>query len=295
MIVMDMFNGTGHFLLDSYLHTVFSHFFGAFYESFHLDWLVIRKFCLYLHHRLVSHYEKDIFLLMALIVMGTAQKSMAQNVELNDQTQFVVAKGKGSVNIRKSPNAKAAKADALGEDETLPVIKEQNGWYQVLLTDGKTGWVNKTVCRVSTAQLNVSQICDHVFGVSDSYDDWRMWTVGKVEGTDMYVAIDEFALWLGKKVGNHLVFDQCVSFTTSYDPDRKELLVEPPVSIEDGYRVYYGDANAMPDNQEGKAFRPSSLTKQDIKRLFNGRQQKGRYRFFGPELFAKKYRDVIFG
>ena len=241
--------------------------------------------------------KKIALLLMALIVMGAAQEMTAQNIELNDQTQFIVAKGKGGVNIRKMPNAKAAKVGMLEEDETLPVVAEQNGWYQVLLTNGKTGWINKTVCRVSTAELNVSQICDHIYGVCYSYDDWRMWSVGRIEGSNMFVAIDGGStLWLGKKVGNHLVFDQNVDFFTSYNDERKDLLIERSTNTEDyGYRVFYGNANAMPDNQGGIEFRPSSLTKQDIQRLFNGRQQKGRYLFYGPELFAKKYADVIFG
>lgn len=72
-------------------------------------------------------------MIAALVAVQLA--CVAQTESFNDQTQFVMAKGTGSVNIRKAPNGKAAKVSTLGQDEALPVLTEQSGWYQVLLTD----------------------------------------------------------------------------------------------------------------------------------------------------------------
>lgn len=225
---------------------------------------------------------------------------------ITDQTQFVMTKGNGSVNIRKAPNTKAAKVGSLGMDETLPVLAEQNGWYQVCLTDGKKGWVSQTVCRISDAPLDVTKICDHVFGTSEMYDEWGKWVVAQVKGTDMFVAITGGAnmpypigmdaLWLGKKVGNTLVFDQYVPFTTSFSPGNpNEFDINPSDYYEDGYNLFYGDKYSMPDNQGGKEFRPSSLTQEKVKKLFNGKQKKDRKLFLGPAMFGKKYANVVFG
>lgn len=246
-------------------------------------------------------------MIAALVAVQLA--CVAQTESFNDQTQFVMAKGTGSVNIRKTPNAKAAKVSALGQDETLPVLAEQNGWYQVLLTDGQKGWINKTVCRISDAPLDVTKICDHVFGTSEGYDEYNMWMVAQVKGTDMIVAITYASntnepisvpwlncLWLGKKVGNTLVFDQYVPFFASYDrdmPNRFEIF--PSDYRDDGYNLFYGEKYGMPDNQGGKEFRPSTLTQETIKKLFNGKQKKDWKLFLGPALFGKKYANVQFG
>lgn len=250
--------------------------------------------------------KRTILFLAAAMMLGVAMPTMAQTETFTDQTQFVVTKGNGSINIRKAPNAKAAKVSALGQDETLPVLTEQAGWYQVLLTDGQKGWINKTVCRISDAPLDVTKVCDHVYGVSEMYDEWDKWIVAQVKGTDMFVAITGGAnmpypigmdaLWLGKKVGNALVFDQYVLFTTSYDQEKSNRFdIYPSNYYEDGYQLFYGNMYSMPDNQGGKEFRPSTLTQETIKKMFNGKQKKDRKLFLGPALFGKKYANVVFG
>lgn len=248
--------------------------------------------------------KRTIVMIAALVVVQLV--CVAQTESINDQTQFVMAKGTGSVNIRKAPNAKAAKVSTLGQDETLPVLTELSGWYQVLLTDGQKGWINKTVCRISDASLDVTKVCDHVYGVSEMYDEWGKWIVAQVKGTDMFVAITGGAnmpypigldaLWLGKKVGSTLVFDQYVLFTTSYDQDKSNRFdIYPSNYYEDGYQLFYGNMYSMPDNQGGKEFRPSTLTQETIKKMFNGKQKKDWKLFLGPALFGKKYANVQFG
>lgn len=255
----------------------------------------------------MKEIKRTIVMIAALVVVQLA--CVAQTESFNDQTQFVMAKGTGSVNIRKAPNGKAAKVSTLGQDETLPVLTEQSGWYQVLLTDGQKGWINKTVCRTSDAPLDVARISDHVFGTSAGYDEYNIWMVAQVKDTDMFVAItyasntDEpisipwfNCLWLGKKVGNTLVFDQYVHFFVSYDrdsPNRFEIF--PSNHDDDGYQLFYGEKYSMPDNQGGKEFRPSTLTQETIKKLFNGKQKKDRKLFLGPALFGKKYANVELG
>lgn len=255
----------------------------------------------------MKEIKRTIVMIAALVAVQLA--CVAQTESFNDQTQFVMAKGTGSVNIRKAPNGKAAKVSTLGQDEALPVLTEQSGWYQVLLTDGQKGWINKTVCRISDAPLDVARICDHVFGTSAGYDEYNIWMVAQVKDTDMFVAItyasntDEpistpwfNCLWLGKKVGNTLVFDQYVLFTTSYDQDKSNRFdIYPSNYYDDGYQLFYGEKFSMPDNQGGKEFRPSTLTQETIKKLFNGKQKKDRKLFLGPALFGKKYANVELG
>lgn len=238
-----------------------------------------------------------LILLSAILLLGMAQTMAAQEYEIDEQTQFVVIKGRNGVKIRKAPNAKAAKVFTLTEDETLPVIAEQKGWYKLLLPDGKTGWINKALCRISNATLNVNTICDRVYGICEGYDDWTMWMVGQIKGTNLYVCHSAGStLWLGKKVGNHLVFDQNVYFATGYTEKDYGFEYERSTNTEDyGYYVYYGKSHSITDHQGGIQFRPSSLTKKDIEKLFNGHQQRGQYLFLGPELFANKYANVIFG
>lgn len=251
--------------------------------------------------------KRTLFSFAAAIMLGmAAMPTMAQTESFNDQTQFITPKGTNSVNIRTAPNAKAKKIFSLAQDETLPVLSEQNGWYQVLLTDGKKGWISKSVCRISNTPLDVKKICDHVFGISETYEDWCMWTVAQVKGTDMFVAIttgsnmlspmDMNALWLGKKVGNTLVFDEYVPFTSSYDAVKSSRFdIYPLDNYEDGYVLFYGDNFAMPDNQGGLQFRPSLLTQDTIKKIFNGKQKRDWNLFLGPQMFGKKYAEVVIG
>ena len=230
---------------------------------------------------------KRLFMLLAAAMMlGVAMPTMAQTELFTEQTKFIVPKGSGSINIRKSPNAKSQKVATLGKDETLPVLSEQNGWYQVLLTDCKKGWVSKSVCRISDAPLDVTKICDHVFGISVSYDESASWTVAQLKGTDMFVAITDGvnvftpvgsnAIWLGKKVGNTLVFDQYVPFGARYsseNPSRFDLYPGDNY-YKGGYELYFGDKYEMPDNQGGSVLRPSTLDMGTIKKIFDGKQRK---------------------
>ncbi len=239
---------------------------------------------------------------------ANAQKTdgASPQAKQNDVPQFVVAKGKGAVNIRKAPNTKAVKIDSMEEDQTFPVVKEQDGWYEIRLNNGKTGWVSKTVCRISEGILDISKVSDHLYGVSESYEDYLGWCVAQVEGTDwvvcvtigcnMYQPLGDTGshLWLGKKIGNTLVFDQSIAFSARHvsgAPD-KFVIERATWTDEYGFDVYYGDNHATPKDF---GFRPSSLTKQEIERLFNGKQNKGKYLFIGPELFASKYANVEFG
>lgn len=251
---------------------------------------------------------RKVFMLFATALMlGMSVPAMAQIESLTEQTKFIVPKGSGSINIRKSPNAKSQKVATLGKDETLPVLTEQNGWYQVLLTDCKKGWVNKSVCRISDAPLDVTKICDHVFGISVAYDECASWTVAQLKGTDMFVAITgganiftpvgSDAIWLGKKVGNTLVFDQYVPFSARYsseNPSRFDLYPGDNY-YEGGYELYFGDKYEMSDNQGGSVLRPSAIDMETIKKIFNGKQRKDQILFLGPQMFGKEYANVVFG
>ena len=256
--------------------------------------------------------KKVFYLLASVILFSFTTTTMAQSsAQLNNETKFIVAKAKGSVNIRKMPNAKAAKAGSLAVDQTLPVVGEKQGWYQVLMPDKKTGWISQTACKEMTATLDEDKVCNHVYGVSETYEDCVEWEVGKIAGTDMYVALTSASnmdeplgcpwnscLWLGKKIGNVLVFDQYVFFSPQYSSDDANLfnlMTSDYIINEISYTLYFGDNYSMPDNQGGNRLRPSSLPQKTIQQLFNGKQKKDRILILGPALFTKKYADVQFG
>lgn len=227
---------------------------------------------------------------------------------ITDQTRFIGAKGNGGVNVRSNADMKASKIGTLFSDQILPVVGGKNGWYQILMTDGKKGWVNSSVCSIIEKRINIEDVCDHVYGISDSYDEYAGWIVGAVEGTDLYVAItmasntDTFlfpwyeCFWLGKKVGNVIAFDRYVIISSFYDENMGQMEIIKENNSEGLYYILkYGNQNCMPDNQGGNVFRPSSITEKIIKQLFNGNEHKGRYLFLGPDMFTNKYANVIFG
>ena len=244
-----------------------------------------------------------------LAMMAVSMTSMAQTVTFTEQTQFVIAKGNGSVNIRKAPNAKAAKVAAMYADQSLPVLKEQGGWYQVQTTSAETGWVSATVVRKNDATLNAGKVCDHVYGLSEDYEDYVEWYVGRVEDTDTYLAFTVSSnmegpigcpwfetLWMGRKVGNVLVFDQYVPFGTTTSEDAGELkLFDQDFDGGKGCFLRYGSKYAMPDNQGGEVLRLSALPMNTVRQIFDGRQKKDRRLFLGPQLFGTKYANIVLG
>lgn len=251
--------------------------------------------------------KRTFAVLVALLAISMA--GVAQTVTLTSQTQFVVAKGSGSVNIRKSPNAKAAKAGQMFADQTLPVLQQQDGWYQVLTTSGEKGWVSATVTRINDATLNAAKVCDHVYGVSVNYEDYMEWYVGRVEGTDTYLAYTiasnmeapincpwNETLWMGRKVGNVLVFDQykCISLSESDDASTLKLS-DYEFDGEKGFYLSYGKKYAMPDNQGGEVLRLSALPMKIVRQIFSEKQKNHRYLFLGPQVFTTKYAKVVFG
>ena len=256
--------------------------------------------------------KKTVKRTFALLVafMAVSMAGVAQAPTFTDQTQFVVAKGSGSVNIRKAPNTKAAKVGSIPADFTFPVLQEKDGWYQVVNTEGETGWVSATVTRINDATLNADKVCDHLYGMSDTYEDYAEWYVGRVKDTDIYLAItsqsnmfEQFpfpgwgeTLWMGKKVGNVLVFDQYLIVNTSESDDAGELkLIDDDSSDDKVWYLRYGDSYSMPDNQGGKKLRLSSLPQNTVRKMFDGRQKKDRLLFLGPQLFVTKYANVVFG
>ena len=244
-----------------------------------------------------------------LVFMTVSLACVAQTATITDNTQFVIAKGSGSVNIRKAPNTKAAKVASMYADQTLPVLQEKDGWYQVMTYSGETGWVSATVCRINDAVLNADKVCDHVYGSSVSYEEYVEWYVSRVEGTDTWLAYtvasntDEpfpttwyGAVWKGRLVGNVLVFEEYVYTDLSYSSDDAKLeLIDDQFDEDKGWRLRYCDKQTMPDNQGGRVFSLKSLTKDNVQKMFDGRQKKVMRLFLGPQLFAPKYANVEFG
>lgn len=73
--------------------------------------------------------KKTFLFLTAVLFAATAS---AQDPRIVDGTDFIVVKGTSAVNIREDASTKSAKIGSLGVDFTLPVIGDDNGWYQVI-------------------------------------------------------------------------------------------------------------------------------------------------------------------
>ena len=220
--------------------------------------------------------------------------------------KFIVPKSTSSVNLRQSPNSSAKVVGQLNPDFSLPVVsKSSDGkWYQVVNTDGQKAWISISVCRESEEVLDIESIKDVEFGVSVDYEEWYGWCVAPVKGTDWYVAYTACdntqkvpwpwgsQLWLGKKEGEHLVFDRYVVIETHCDETYQKLSIKK-MQNENGifYAVYYSEKNATPMWWP----HPSIFEYGIVNQLFKGSEHKGRFLYLGPELFTQKYRDVEFG
>lgn len=66
------------------------------------------------------------------------------NASPNVQSKSVKLKDAdvGSLRVRSEPNTSSQEVARLNPGQNVKVLKEQNGWYQIELEPGKTGWVS---------------------------------------------------------------------------------------------------------------------------------------------------------
>ncbi|GAW91270.1 SH3 domain-containing protein [Calderihabitans maritimus] len=68
------------------------------------------------------------------------------------ETKVALVTGK-VVNVRQGPGLNFARIDKVTEGERLPVVGEDNGWYQVVLDGGRKGWIAGWLAKVDTQSL----------------------------------------------------------------------------------------------------------------------------------------------
>jgi len=54
----------------------------------------------------------------------------------------------GSVNVRSGPSAESSKVGSVNGDMVVNVLGESNGWYEIQMSDGTTGWVSGKMIKV---------------------------------------------------------------------------------------------------------------------------------------------------
>ena len=68
------------------------------------------------------------------------------SVNENDGTTYTRKKGiirsGSSVNVRSEPSKDASKVSSVKGDAVVEVLSESNGWYEIQLSDGITGWIS---------------------------------------------------------------------------------------------------------------------------------------------------------
>ncbi len=66
-----------------------------------------------------------------------------QQPQPKDAMVIVTVSEDATLNVRSLPSSSGAIVDMLFQGDKLPLIKEENGWYQVQFEDETTGWISK--------------------------------------------------------------------------------------------------------------------------------------------------------
>jgi uncharacterized protein YgiM (DUF1202 family) len=69
---------------------------------------------------------------------GAAEEGAAEGAMV-----LVTVQEDSTLNVRSLPSSSGAVVDMLFGGDRLPLVKEENGWYQVLFEDETTGWISK--------------------------------------------------------------------------------------------------------------------------------------------------------
>lgn len=99
-----------------------------------------------LHVHTVKGYQLNSIITMAVIVPdATAAAAFTQNASLSaiqKPAVVILQTPTGFLRVRTEPTLGASETAQVKPGDTFDFIDEQNGWYEIKLTDGKTGWVN---------------------------------------------------------------------------------------------------------------------------------------------------------
>ena len=78
----------------------------------------------------------------------TKTESVKEEAELNE-TRSIRTQKDGSVNVRKSPSSDSERIASAAPDSVFPLISiSENGWYEIRLRDGTTGFISPNLGRI---------------------------------------------------------------------------------------------------------------------------------------------------
>ncbi len=86
----------------------------------------------------------------ALIYLGINPAAASQSATpvsspsalLNTPTVTITNTPTGFLRVREKPDVSSPEVTQVKPGETYPLLNETNGWYEIKLTDGKTGWIS---------------------------------------------------------------------------------------------------------------------------------------------------------
>lgn len=169
-----------------------------------------------------------LMMLTAICTSGNAQ-SLLENLIFEAPKQLVRPTGMAT-NVRTKPSKSAPKVKWPGSPWDLTVSKnevynaqsENAAWYNIGI-----GWISKSAARKVTSAPITDKMLNRFYGWSDGYDLWQEYLVSKTKSKyDLMVYYTQSdrqnRLYLGKQVGNVLVFKYSVVFTITVAED--ELL-----------------------------------------------------------------------
>ncbi|MGH7245574.1 MAG: PEGA domain-containing protein [Candidatus Levyibacteriota bacterium] len=100
-----------------------------------------------LHIHTVLGYKLNAIIFLAIDPNAVASSSAFQQ-QASQSAQLTVAKVKiletptGFLRVRESSSVASAEIEQVHPGDVFTLLSEQNGWYQIQLTDGKTGWIS---------------------------------------------------------------------------------------------------------------------------------------------------------
>jgi uncharacterized protein YgiM (DUF1202 family) len=100
---------------------------------------------------------------------------------------LVTVREGSTLNVRSLPSSSGAVVDMLFGGDKLPLVKEENGWYQVQFEDETTGWISKkfSVIEGGTPVASVPE----TVAVSQPKSKTAPWAPDKKESEDMVTTV----------------------------------------------------------------------------------------------------------
>lgn len=193
-----------------------------------------------------------LFFTMLLLVLSASSQSLFSNLKFEAPTKLITPQ-KGKVNVRQRPNLKAPLIARMWDEDMeevlrlepgmlCQVLEDLNGWYKVeypvyirdVEPGMEVGYVSKTVVRESPITALDTVVMDLLKYDGEEYDYITktasatcpyLYVAGRLYGEEAEYASKEVTfsvtLWLGKQVGDVLVFKYPVFTGITLNPNYK--------------------------------------------------------------------------